>query len=125
MITYFHWGVHGWIPYVVVGAMLAIMHYRKGFPMSMRFCLYPVIGEMCYGIVGDIAEVLSILCTIFGMSTSLGLGAMQIAGGMIRLDTGLYHGTPSDPEGNVGIEKTKWTFIAITAVLTLLSTTSL
>jgi choline-glycine betaine transporter len=92
MITYFHWGVHGWVPYVVVGAVVAILTYRRGFPMSMRFCLYPLIGEMSYGLLGDIIEVLSILCTIFGVCTSLGLGAGQILAGLKRLDQGFWRG---------------------------------
>lgn len=77
-VTYFHWGVHGWIPYSAIGAILGLLHYRRNFPLSMRWTLYPLIGDMCYGILGDLVEILSILCTIFGVCTSLGLGAMQI-----------------------------------------------
>jgi len=92
MVTFFHWGLHGWIPYTVVGALIAILTYRRGFPMSMRFTLYPLIGELCYGFLGDLVEVMSILCTIFGVCTSLGLGAMQINKGLVRLDRGTFHG---------------------------------
>merc|ERR1712032_974635 len=104
MVTFFHWGVHGWIPYVVVGALIAILSYRRGFPMSMRFTLYPLIGEMCYGFLGDMVEVLSILCTVFGVCTSLGLGAMQINKGLVRLDHDTYRGRDYIPEGRLGIE---------------------
>ena len=37
MVTYFHWGVHGWIPYVVIGALTGLLTYRRGLPMSIRY----------------------------------------------------------------------------------------
>ena len=49
MVTWFHWGIHGWIPYTVVGALVGILSYRRGMPMTMRFTLYPLIGEqVCF-----------------------------------------------------------------------------
>mmetsp|Transcript_119171 Transcript_119171/g.299677 ORF Transcript_119171/g.299677 Transcript_119171/m.299677 type:complete len:777 (+) Transcript_119171:95-2425(+) len=135
MVTFFHWGLHGWIPYTVVGALIAILSYRRGFPMSMRFTMYPLIGEMVYGILGDMIEILSILCTIFGVCTSLGLGAMQINKGMVRLDRGTYLGKdyigctgsegPGDAcEGNTGMSEDKGVQICIIIGITLLATAS-
>lgn len=133
MVTFFHWGPHGWIPYTVVGALIAILSYRRGFPMSMRFTLYPLIGEMCYGRIGDLVEVLSILCTIFGVCTSLGLGAMQINKGLVRLDRGTYHGSDTlgceSPDhmtcsGRVGIQENALTQILIILLITLCATAS-
>jgi len=124
MVTFFHWGPHGWIPYTVVGALIAILTYRRGFPMSMRFTLYPLIGEMCYGRLGDMVEVLSILCTVFGVCTSLGLGAMQINKGLIRLDRGSYRGTDRFVGGRLGIEESTQTQVLIIVVITLLATGS-
>lgn len=132
MVTFFHWGLHGWIPYTVVGALLAILTYRRGFPMSMRFTLYPLIGEMAYGFLGDMIEVLSILCTVFGVCTSLGLGAMQINKGLVRLDRGTYLGKDYNGcigdeqicEGNIGLEENTMVQIIIIIVITLLATAS-
>jgi len=133
MVTFFHWGLHGWIPYTVVGALIAILTYRRGFPMSMRFTLYPLIGELCYGFLGDLIEVMSILCTIFGVCTSLGLGAMQINKGLQRLDRGTYRGQDTfgcDNEadrvcnGLTGIEQSTNVQIWIVVVITLLATLS-
>jgi choline-glycine betaine transporter len=126
-------GVHCWIPYVTIGALISILTYRRGFPMSMRFTLYPLIGEMCYGVVGDVVEVLSVLCTIFGVCTSLGLGAMQINKGIVRLDSGTYRGidsigceNPGDIKckGRMEIEINTYTQIVIIVVITLLATGS-
>jgi len=137
MVTFFHWGLHGWIPYTVVGALISILTYRRGFPMSMRFTLYPLIGEMCYGVLGDLVEVMSILCTIFGVCTSLGLGAIQINKGLVRLDRGTYRGQDSigcegeaatcasgTGTGLVGLEQSTSAQIWIIVVITLLATAS-
>ena len=44
MVTYFHWGFHGWVPYVVIGALMSLMSYRRGLPLTMRSCFYPLWG---------------------------------------------------------------------------------
>jgi len=100
VVTYFHWGLHGWIPYTLIGAVLGLLTYRRGFPMSIRYCFWPLIGEKVYGWIGDLIDTLSILTTIFGVCTSLGLGAMQINHGLNRLSLGFFQGTRSGvPDG--------------------------
>ena len=91
-MTYFHWGVHGWIPYVVVGALLGLMSHRRGLPLAMRSCFYPLWGSGICGWRGDVVDVLSIACTLFGVCTSLGLGVRQLNKGLVRLDRGTYAG---------------------------------
>jgi len=102
MVTWYHWGLHGWIPYTTVGALLGLLAYRRGFPLSMRFGLYPLIGNKVYGIIGDLVDILSIVTTVMGVCTSLGLGTMSINMGMARLSQGFYRGTshnvPDDPK---------------------------
>mmetsp|Transcript_76484 Transcript_76484/g.167057 ORF Transcript_76484/g.167057 Transcript_76484/m.167057 type:complete len:764 (-) Transcript_76484:203-2494(-) len=124
MMTWFHWGLHGWIAYVLVGVLIGFMTYRRGFPMSMRFTMYPIIGELVYGPLGDMIEVLSILCTIFGICTSLGLGAMQINKGLVRLDLGTYQGqdyfgcdSSGTCSGRAGIEVNRDTQCIIIVVI--------
>jgi len=101
MVTWYHWGLHGWIPYTTVGALLGLMAYRRGFPLSMRFGFYPLIGDRVYGWIGDLIDILSIVTTVMGVCTSLGLGTMSINMGMQRLSQGFFRGTsesvPDDP----------------------------
>lgn len=80
-LTFFHWGIHGWIVYVVVGLLMAFVCYRQGLPMTIRSCFYPIIGDKIYGWMGDVIDVLSICGTMFGVCTSLGLGAIQLNAG--------------------------------------------
>ena len=72
--------------YVVVGLLLAFVGYRKGLPMTIRSCFYPLIGEKIYGWMGDAVDIFSVVCTMFGVCTSLGVGVMQINNGFKRLN---------------------------------------
>jgi len=92
MVTLYHWGVHGWIPYSLMGAVVGIMTYRRGFPMTIRYCFYPLAGDAVYGVLGDFIDSLSIVTTIAGVCTSLGLGAIQINTGLQRVNHGFYRG---------------------------------
>ncbi|HMB77067.1 MAG TPA: BCCT family transporter, partial [Kiloniellaceae bacterium] len=84
-ITNFHWGLHGWALYVLVGLCLAYFSYRKGLPLSLRAALYPVLKEKVYGPWGHAVDLIGVFGTIFGLATSLGLGVAPIASGMEEL----------------------------------------
>ena len=71
--------------YVLVGLLLAFVGYRKGLPMTIRSCFYPLIGEKIFGWMGDAVDILSVCCTMFGVCTSLGIGVMQMNTGFNRL----------------------------------------
>jgi choline/glycine/proline betaine transport protein len=81
-ITLLHWGLHGWCLYVVVGLGLAYAAYRRGQPLTFRSALYPVFGERIRGAVGHAIDIFAVLGTMFGVATSLGLGAQQINAGL-------------------------------------------
>lgn len=84
-ITNFHWGLHGWALYVLVGLCLAYFSYRKGLPLSLRSALYPVLKEKVYGPWGHAVDLIGVFGTIFGLATSLGLGVAPIAAGLEKL----------------------------------------
>lgn len=81
-ITYFHWGLHGWAIYVIVGLVLAYFSFRRKLPLTMRSALYPIIGDKIYGPIGHAVDLLAIFGTIFGVATSLGLGVSQMNSGL-------------------------------------------
>ena len=76
--TYFHWGFHAWGIYVLMGLALAYFAYRHDLPLTIRSTLYPLIGQRIHGPIGNAVEILAVFGTLFGLATSLGLGAMQI-----------------------------------------------
>ncbi|WP_095210503.1 BCCT family transporter [Endozoicomonas ascidiicola] len=80
--TLFHWGLHPWAVYGVVGLALAFFAYNKGLPLTIRSAFYPLLGEKVWGPIGHAIDVVAVLATIFGLSTSLGLGAIQAAAGL-------------------------------------------
>ena len=84
-ITNFHWGLHGWALYVLVGLSLAYFSYRKGLPLTLRSALYPILKEKIYGPWGHLVDLVGVFGTIFGLATSLGLGISPIAAGMENL----------------------------------------
>ena len=80
--TMYHWGLHPWAIYGVVALSLAFFSYNKGLPLTIRSTFYPLIGDRCWGPIGHAIDTLAVLATLFGLATSLGLGAQQAAGGM-------------------------------------------
>ena len=80
--TIFHWGLHPWAVYAVVALALAFFSFNRGLPLTMRSVFYPLFGEATWGILGHIIDVLAVFATIFGLATSLGLGASQALGGL-------------------------------------------
>jgi glycine betaine transporter len=80
--TYFHWALHPWALYAVVGLVLGYFCFRKGMPNLISSAFYPLIGERVNGPIGKGIDILAIFATMFGSATSLGLGALQINSGL-------------------------------------------
>lgn len=92
--TMYHWGLHPWAIYALVGLSLAFFAYNKGLPLTIRSAFFPLLGDRCWGFWGHLVDVLAVLATIFGLATSLGLGAQQAAGGLDYL-FGIPNGLPT------------------------------
>jgi BCCT family betaine/carnitine transporter len=80
--TIFHWGLHPWAVYAIVGLALALFSFNKGLPLSIRSIFYPLLGERVWGWPGHVIDILAVFATLFGLATSLGLGAQQAAAGL-------------------------------------------
>ncbi|MBJ8503891.1 choline BCCT transporter BetT [Acinetobacter seifertii] len=81
-VTFFHWGLHAWAIYAVVGLALAYFAYRHNLPLKTRSALYPLIGKKIYGPWGDSIDIFATIGTVFGVATSLGFGVTQINSGL-------------------------------------------
>lgn len=116
-LTYFHWGLHGWVVYVVVAVCLGLSCYRQGKPLAIRHCFTAVLGEKgVNSILGDIIDALSIACTTFGVCTSLGMGAEGLAYGIDRLEFNDGNGDDDygvDPENR---DHLCWIIVVITCL---------
>lgn len=80
--TIYHWALHPWAIYAVMGLGLALFSFNKGLPLTIRSVFYPILGERVWGWPGHIIDILAVLATLFGLATSLGLGASQAASGL-------------------------------------------
>lgn len=81
-IAFFHWGVHIWAIYGLTGLVLAYFSFRHGLPLSLRSALYPLIGQRIHGPWGHLVDIITILGTLFGIATTLGLSVTQINAGL-------------------------------------------
>ncbi|MCU1444817.1 BCCT family transporter [Cryobacterium sp.] len=94
--TFFHWGLHPWAIYAVVGLALAYSTYRMGRGNLMSSPFQAIFGgdRIVKKGWGKPIDILAIICTKFGSATSLGLGALQIAAGFSLLTTGEFADDP-------------------------------
>lgn len=105
----FHWGLHAWGAFSVVGLTLAYVQYRKNQPALISSAFYPLIGEKTKGWMGYLIDTLAVISTAAGVATTFGISALQMSGGISYL-TPLNNGIPL-----------QLTIIAIVTVLFLMS----
>ncbi|WP_261903949.1 BCCT family transporter [Vibrio fortis] len=107
--TIYNWGLHGWSIYGVVALALAFFTFNKGLPLSIRSIFYPILGDRTWGWFGHVVDIVAVLATLFGLATSLGLGAQQATSGINHV-----FGT----DGGIGMQ------LVVIAVVTSLATMS-
>jgi choline/glycine/proline betaine transport protein len=108
-ITFFHWGIHAWAIYAVIGLALAYFGFRHDLPLTIRSSLYPLIGERIHGPIGHTVDLFAVLGTMFGVATSLGFGVTQVNAGLAYL---------------FGIEESVTTQLILIAAITAIATMS-
>ena len=82
LYTFFHWGIHAWAIYGIVGLSLSYFTYRYRLPLSLRSCFYPLLKDKINGKWGDVIDIFALCCTFFGITTTLGFGVVQINSGL-------------------------------------------
>ena len=113
--TYFHWGIHPWAIYALVGLGLAFFSFNRGLPLTFRSIFWPVLGERIYGWPGHVIDVLSVIATLFGLSTSLGIGVQQVNAGLNFLSSRFLPAT---------VPQSVWTQVALIGLITGIATFS-
>lgn len=112
--AFFHWGLHPWAIYTVVGLVLAYFQFRKKYNGLISQTFYPLFGEKIKGPLGKTIDILAVIATAFGVATSLGLGTLQINGGLAYL-----LGVPNDTAVQM------WIIVLLTALYMLSALTGL
>jgi choline/glycine/proline betaine transport protein len=106
--TFLHWGLHAWGIYALTGLALAWFGFSRNLPLSIRSVFAPLLGDRIYAWPGHVIDVLASVATLFGVATSLGIGAQQV-------NAGLNHvfGTPTGEGVQIAL------IAGITAIATL------
>jgi len=81
----YHWALHPWAIFALVGLTLAYVQFKKGRPALMSSAFYPFLGRNTDGKIGQTIDILAVLATCTGVATTFGLSAMQITGGLSYL----------------------------------------
>jgi choline/carnitine/betaine transport len=106
--SYFDWGPHAWAVFGVFGLAIAYSTHCRNNPGLVSPMLRPIFGKLVDGWFGKMIDVFAIIATLFGTTTSLGLGASQIGEGVNRV-----FGIPSSLLGQILI------IAVITVIFTL------
>ena len=115
--TFFHWGFHPWAIYGLVGLGLAFFSFNRGLPLTFRSIFWPLLGDRIYGWPGHVIDLVTVFATLFGLSTSLGLGVAQVNSGLSYVFGPELLGIASVPTGT-------WVQVALIAGITLIATAS-
>ncbi|MDH2374051.1 BCCT family transporter [Cobetia sp. 3AK] len=81
--AFFNWGVHQWAAFSVVGLIIAYFQFRKGQAglvssvLSSVTAKHPKVRRY-----GPVLDVFAVVATVMGVATSLGLGVLQMNGGL-------------------------------------------
>lgn len=92
--VFFHWGLHQWANFTVVGLAIAYVRFRHNSHGLISETFRPLLGGRVDRGWGKAIDILAVLSTIFGVATTLGLGALQINSGLSRLYGVSYGITP-------------------------------
>ncbi|MCV7137266.1 BCCT family transporter [Mycobacterium hodleri] len=107
--SYFDWGLHAWAIFAVFGLAIAYSSHRKGRRTLVSQLFVPLLGDRVNGPIGKLIDVMAVFATLFGTTTSLGLGALQVNNGLASL---------------FGVPVTNATQVVIIAAVTVIFTMS-
>ncbi len=79
--SFFHWSLHPWGIYALVGLAMAYVNFRRDRPHLVSSVFYPLLGDRVNGPIGKVIDVVALVATLFGVAVSLGLGTVQIGAG--------------------------------------------
>ncbi|HIW90844.1 MAG TPA: choline BCCT transporter BetT [Candidatus Corynebacterium avicola] len=83
--TMFHYGISGWAMYSLLGAAMGYFAFRWGMPLSIRAALYPLLGKRVRGRTGHTIDIITLVGTVMGVATSMGIGVVLLSVGFSKL----------------------------------------
>ncbi|GAA1491078.1 BCCT family transporter [Brachybacterium sacelli] len=83
--TYYHFTLHTWTIFTLPALCFAYFIHKRNLPPRVSSIFQPILGEGIHGPIGKLIDVVAIVGTVFGIAVSIGLGTLQINGGMNQL----------------------------------------
>ena len=83
--TMFHYGISGWAMYSLLGMTMGYFAFRWGMPLSIRAALYPLLGKRVRGRTGHTIDIVTLVGTVMGVATSMGIGVVLLSVGFSKL----------------------------------------
>lgn len=78
--AFFHWGISQWAVFTVAGLAIGFLQFRKQRDGLVSTALEPVLGRKPATKVA--VDSLAVIATVMGIATSVGLGVLQVNGGL-------------------------------------------
>lgn len=83
--TYYHFTLHTWTIFTLPALCFAYFIHKRNLPPRVSSIFQPILGERIHGKIGKTIDIMAIVGTVFGVAVSIGLGALQINGGLAQL----------------------------------------
>ncbi|MFC7375563.1 BCCT family transporter [Brachybacterium sp. GCM10030268] len=83
--TYYHFTLHTWTIFTLPALCFAYFIHKRNLPPRVSSIFQPVLGEGIHGPIGKLIDIVAIIGTVFGIAVSIGLGTLQINGGLHQL----------------------------------------
>ena len=91
--AFFHWGFHQWANFTLVGLAIAYVRFRHNSRGLISESFRPLLGDRVDRGWGNVVDILAVVSTVFGVATTLGLGALQVNSGLTNLGVAAYSST--------------------------------
>ncbi|MBM7499351.1 choline/carnitine/betaine transport [Brachybacterium muris] len=83
--TYYHFTLHTWTIFALPALCFAYFIHKRNLPPRVSSIFQPLLGNRIHGPIGKFIDVVAIVGTVFGIAVSIGLGTLQINGGLNQL----------------------------------------
>ncbi|MFC7405299.1 BCCT family transporter [Georgenia alba] len=83
--TFYHFGLHTWTIFSLPALAFAYFMYKRNLPPRVSSVFHPILGDRIHGRLGATIDTVAVVGTMFGVAVSVGLGTLQINGGLTRL----------------------------------------
>ena len=80
-LAFFHWGLHPWAIYGIVGLAMAFFQFRRGSGALVSAATESLPWRLVRR-ASPLFNVIAVVATMFGIAASLGMGATQINSGL-------------------------------------------